>query len=231
MPTRTMRRTQTLFPLLEPRNVPKGVPSLRGLVGVEVGRRLAGTGAPHVHVEPLALRIVGGIPQVPLPEVAGPVANPLQRLGQGGFLEGKLVHVLGWQKLPSLAPPDPVGDVQAGRVPTGEEAGPGGGADGAGRVGLGEPHPRRGQSVDMGRQVEGTPIGAQVPPSQVVDEEEDEVRRSLGDRGVTPLSRATSQAQGGKGDPHRTRSEESEEFPAFEGCHAGPPGAGSLPKR
>ena len=65
------------------------------------------------------------------------------------------------------------GHPMPGGVLTGQDAGPGRGADRA-RVGIGKPHPPFGEALDVGRFVEGRlAVEGGVRPAQVVGQYED----------------------------------------------------------
>ena len=58
---------------------------------------------------------------------------------------------------------------------SGHDTGPGGRANRTGCVSIGESHPRGRQLVDVWRFVKSAPIGPDISPTHVVDEEEYEV--------------------------------------------------------
>ena len=133
-----------------------------------------------VDVEAVLVRPVGPAAEVPLADVPGLVAAALQRGGQGGLFQRQVVDVgrvdqaaAAGMEVP--APGDPVGHADVGGVLAGEDARPGRAADGAGGIGVGEPHAALGQAVEVGRLVEAAPLAAEVPPAHIIDENEDNV--------------------------------------------------------
>ena len=80
-----------------------------------------------------------------------------------------------------LATGDPIGELETGGVLAGEQRGAGGGADGAGGVGLGEAEAIAGERVEMRRFVIRMTGAAEVAPAEIVDEDEDNA--SLGRSG------------------------------------------------
>src|SRR5687768_13240817 len=80
----------------------------------------------------------------------------------------------------SLMAGNPVGDVQASRVFARHDGCPRGRADRAGRVAAGETHSASRKTVNVGRFVERAAVTAQIGPTHVIDEEENDVRGPIG---------------------------------------------------
>ena len=107
------------------------------------------------------------------------VTVALERFGERHFLVRKVGAISGSDEriaggLDGL-PGNPIGDVHPHRMAAGQNTRARGAANGTRRVTLREPHPARGEPVDVGRLVKLAAIGANVRPAHVVDEEEDEV--------------------------------------------------------
>ena len=135
-----------------------------------------------IDVEALVLGPVSLVAEVPLAGKESLVVMTLQFLGNGHFLMGQIVAVLGMKKFISVViglPGYPVGDVDANGMSSGHDAGPGGRAYRTSRITIGELHPGGSQLVDVRRFVKGAAIGPYVRPSHVVYEKEDEVRGFL----------------------------------------------------
>ena len=171
-----VRQVFALRASLQTGHIPERVAPFRSFIGMEVRCGLTGSGPAHVQIEPLPLGEVGSAPQVPLPEVPGRVPRLLQGLRQRELPRSQMVHVIRREKISPLPSPDPIGDVQAGRVFAGEEAGPSRRTYGAGGISLREAHPGGCQLIDIRCEVERTAERTQVTPPQVVNKEEDEVR-------------------------------------------------------
>ena len=133
--------------------------------------------ASFIDVESLFLRVVSDVAQMPFSEETRGVAGLFQRFGDGNLFERKLVEVCRSYKSAVfwVVSGDPIGDVQPGRILARHDAGPCGGADGAGCVGVGEAHAFGGQFVNVWCFVESASVAAKVGPAQVVDEEKDEI--------------------------------------------------------
>ncbi len=126
------------------RQVRKRRPLVLGGIRIEVMGRVAEVAAAGVEVEPLALGepLLG--PEVPFADEAGGVPARLEHLGDGHLVELHPARVVGGHELaprpadvlrpaadlllgPRLAGqrPNPVGDADAGRIPAGQDRGPG----------------------------------------------------------------------------------------------------------
>ena len=73
---------------------------------------------------------------------------------------------------------DMAGEAGSKRVAPRHQAGAAGRADGSVGIGLGEPHPPAGQGVDVGGLVKGASLDSQIHPAHIVDEDENNVRRT-----------------------------------------------------
>ena len=71
---------------------------------------------------------------------------------------------------------NPIGDVQPSRILAGHQRGPRRRANGARRVIGREPHAVAGQPVDVRRLVEIAAVAAEVGPTQIVGDDENDVR-------------------------------------------------------
>ena len=152
--------------------VRREVAAARGRAG-EVGR---------LHVEALVEGSCFVAAEVPLAEDRRAVAVFLEGFGERHFLQRQGRQLLGAQQpfegmLPSAR--QPVRQAQPCRVLAGQQRGPRGRTDVRRRVRIGEAHALLGEGVDVGRVVERAAEDADVTPSHVVDQEEDDVRRSL----------------------------------------------------
>ena len=78
---------------------------------------------------------------------------------------------------PLQAHPDP----DVARVLPEHESGPGGGADRASGVVLGEPHPLRRHAIEARRRDLSLAVASEIGPAQVIGHDENEVRASRGD--------------------------------------------------
>ena len=155
--------------------------------GVVTGRLSAGVAA-DVEVEAVLLGIVSLVAllecrsEVPLADARGRVAGGFELFGQGDLLEGQELLPIGDLQfgLGAAVAGDPVREVQAGGIFAGQQGGPGGGADRAGRVAVGEADAILGQLVDVRRLVELASIAGEIGLSHVVDQDYDDVGRGGG---------------------------------------------------
>ena len=121
--------------------------------------------------------------QVPLPGKKSFIPTGPHCFGERLIIRGQPGAIVGWQHavVPIPSGPgrrtDPIGDADARRVLPQHDTRPGGAADLAGRVSLGEAHPARGELVDMRRFVEGAPLDADILHSQVIHQKEENVKR------------------------------------------------------
>ena len=83
-------------------------------------------------------------------------------------------------RIVAIVPCDPVGEMKSRRVTATENGGTAGRANRAGGVAIGEAHAVLGKLVDLGCLVECGTVTAEIPPTQVIDEEENEVGFFLG---------------------------------------------------
>ena len=127
------------------------------------GPSLSGDGHPPVETGP-GSRIV---PHVPLAEVGRLVAVTLK-----GPREGP-------EPVAGPVPCHVVDDAVAGGVLPGEDAGPVGRTERHRVEGMREHHPFAGELVDMGRFEKGMPGDPQLIPSQVVDDQDDDIGTTL----------------------------------------------------
>jgi len=139
--------------------------------------------AADVDVETVVFRVVAFAAEMPFADMPGTVAALLQCPRQCKFRGRQFLAVGGVdeaaaQRMHPSDGVDPVGDADARRVAARQDAGAGGGADGAGGVGLGEPHALRGQSVEGRGFVEVAAGAAEIPPAEVIDQNEENVGRS-----------------------------------------------------
>jgi hypothetical protein len=189
--------------LVQVGHIPVDTGGISAPIGPPVGSGMPGRVSGHVDLEALVLGEETGPPQVPLAHEAGGVAGLVEGLGQGDLGERELLHILGRQQHPPVGAADPVGDPQPGGVLAGHDAGPGRGADGAGRIGVGEAHPGGGQTVDIRGPVEGTAVDPGIAPAQVVDQDEEDVGGTPvpGTSGQRPGQGAGGQDGGGTAQP------------------------------
>jgi len=143
-----------------------------------------------VDVEPLIFGIKPGTAEMPFAGEVRLVAVVAQNLRECDFLEREMFEIRrgkeGFVARPmlfnvfGLRRAKPVRCAEAGGVASGEDAGAGGAADGAGGVGLGEADALGGEAIEVGRVVKRAAVAAEVPPAEVVREDEDDVRAVLG---------------------------------------------------
>ena len=105
------------------------------------------------------------------------VAGGLEDLGEGGLLKRQELGPGRQEQLRIVGQGagNPVGDVQAGGIFSGEERGARGRADGAGGVILGELHAVARELVDGGRFVDVAAEAGEIRSAEVVGENEDDV--------------------------------------------------------
>jgi hypothetical protein len=141
-----------------------------------------------------------GESQVPLAEMPGGIPGVAQGFGEGVFVGIEITETLrrddrpvgrsrrritGSLRRKRRLMPGGRGQAEPGRILPGEDAGAGRRTEGVRRVGVGEPHAARGQTVDVGRFVVAAAVNPTVHPAHVVYEEQDDVGavRGGGDRG------------------------------------------------
>ena len=120
--------------------------------------------------------------EVPFSEKGSGVVGGFERFRK----EDALVINLGFplrnveNRIVAIVPCDPVGEMKSRRVTATENGGAAGRANRAGGVAIGEAHAVFGELVDLGCLVECGTVTAEIPPTQVIDEEENEVGFFLG---------------------------------------------------
>ena len=195
----------------EERLVPVELNELQRLVGEALDLLVAvGPAAGAGDVEALLVRAEQLPPaQVPLAEASRDVAGRLERLGDGRLLQGELVVDLGDAELRPRPPVagDEVRHADAGGVLARQDARPCRRADGAGGVGVGEPHALPGEPVDDRREVVRAAVAAQVRPAHVVDQDEDEVELP-----VAPRRTRRRRAAKHRGRPHQRQPSRPQEL-------------------
>ena len=133
---------------------------------------------------------MGILAQMPLPDVGRPIAVLFQRLGERDFLERQVLvnlRILQLLKREFTTTGQPVGEVQPSRILAGHDARASWRAHMAGGISLSEPHSLPRQPVNVWRLVKAAPEAAHIPPTEVIDEKENDVRR--------PISRASSRGE------------------------------------
>ncbi len=144
-----------------------------------------------------------GAAEVPLADVGRGVAGRVERLGERFLLERQLLadhrprELLRGEVGPAR---EPVGQVEARRMPAGHERGPGRRADGTGRIRLREPASSGGELVEVRGPVEPAPVAAEIGPAQVVGHDQDHVGTLLA--GVGRERRGKPQADDQDSSPH-----------------------------
>ena len=148
-------------------------------IRAEVGWRRALFAAAEVEVEALVFGpMLGRIAEVPFSEECRFVAAVPQCLGKGEFPGGqKRLNRGALQCLVRLvlAPWQPVRDAQAGWIFSGQDAGACWRADRRGGIGIGEAHALLSQVVKVRGLVKCAPVAAEVRPSEIIGEDEDDV--------------------------------------------------------
>ena len=136
--------------------------------------------AADVDLEAVVFGQVSRAAQMPLADVPGLVATPVERPRQRVFLLRQMLEIghvddpaAGRVQVPVRV--DPVGDADRGWVLAGEDAGAGRRTDRAGGVGVAKAHALCGQPVDIGRLVKGAAVADQIPPTHIVDENKDDI--------------------------------------------------------
>jgi hypothetical protein len=120
--------------------------------------------------------------EMPLAEVGGGVPFFAQEIGDrdggGGQLFGPA-----WDPkfgFGALVASDPIGEVEASGVLAGEKGGAGGRADRASGIGLGKFHAIAGELINMGSLVKRRAVAGEVGGTEVIDEHDQVIERSLG---------------------------------------------------
>ena len=137
--------------------------------------------AAFVDLEPMMLGLRGIAPEVPLAGEEGAVAALLQGFSHGGGLSRKIVSIFRREDAVVALPvgaggcPNPIGDANSGRVLPAHDGSAGGRANLAGRIAIGEAHPRLGKSIDMGSLVKGGALDGEVFDAKVIGENKNDV--------------------------------------------------------
>ena len=162
--------------------------SIRHLWVSEGRKESSGRAAPvvpaDVAVETVVFRERSLATKMPLPCEEGPVATLFERLGKAGIFMRKVPDVFRWQDLVVSLPvepgssPDPVGDSVTGGVFPGHNAGAGGRADLAGGVAMSEADAFFRDTIDVRRLVVGAAFNGEVPDSQVIGEDKENIGSS-----------------------------------------------------
>ena len=119
--------------------------------------------------------------QVPLANVQRGIAGFLQAIDNRQLGQRQRLTELRWAQLRVVVVPGDVGEVQPRRIAAGQEAGPGGCADGGCRIGLREAHAPSGQTIQVRGFVEVAGVGAKVAsghvrPARIVGQDDQDVR-------------------------------------------------------
>ena len=145
--------------------------------------------AAFVDLESMMLGLRGISSEMPLAGEEGAVAALLEGLGHGGGVSRKVVSVFRREHAVVALPlraggcPNPIGDANAGRVLPAHDGSAGGRANLAGRVAIGEAHPRLGKSIDVGSLVKGGALDGEVVDAKIIGENENDVGLSQRDEG------------------------------------------------
>ncbi len=128
-------------------------------------------------------------PQVPFAGKESLVAGITQCFREREFLLAQIALVIGRQMtvMPSRPPPvlagsiaDPRRDAVFRGILAGQNARPRRATNLAGRVPASELHPRGGDAVDLGTLVVRGPFVAQIPPSQIIGQDENDIGFLIG---------------------------------------------------
>jgi len=120
--------------------------------------------------------------EVPFAEIAGRIAGGAERFAHRHLGERQTERVRRPEERKACGPfrcggLDHELETKARRGAAGEQRGPGSGTDRRGRVALRETRPLAGETVQMGRVVPRIAIAAEIPPAEVIGEDEQHVRR------------------------------------------------------
>ncbi len=131
-----------------------------------------------VDVIALRLRKEGLLAQMPLADERRLVARRLEHLAERDFLERKLIDVFSSRTDDFLSCRSPfrkfVRFNRAG-IATRLQAGSRGRADRVRSVVLREPHAGLGEPIDVRRLIETAPVATEIPLTEIVDDDEDDV--------------------------------------------------------
>ena len=154
----------------------RSVVQIRHVVRAEIAvLRHTPAASGDVHVEAVPVWRGRAVTQMPLSHVPRLVAAIPERPGERILTLWQGMEVRDVGQPPYRVPGDILGHPNAGGVLAAHDAGPGGRADGAGRVRRGEAHALIGERVEIRGLVEVRPVTGQVPPPQIVDEYEDDI--------------------------------------------------------
>ena len=137
--------------------------------------------------------------EMPLADIGGAVTGLTKRFGERELLEGQTSQEASGAELGFGIPTaggKPVGEQQARGILAGKDGGARGRTEGAGGVSIGEAHAIAGELVDMRGLIVRTPVGADVAPADIVDQEEHDVEFVGGRRrrgGAKPGGRSEEQ--------------------------------------
>ena len=163
---------------------------LRVFVGREKApRRRAAMMAAFIDLESMMLGLRSIASEMPLAGEEGAVAAFLEGFGHGGGLSRKVVSVFRREDAVVALPlrargcPNPIRNANAGRVLPAHDGSARGRANLAGRIAIGEAHPRLGKSIDVGSLVKGRALDGEVFDAKVIGENEYDVGFSQRDEG------------------------------------------------
>lgn len=156
-------------PVLESRDVPGTEKAIEGVAPLTPG---------DIFVEPVVCGegIFRLAPEVPLAEMPGVVPCLAQRPRKGCQVVRQVHGVFWFEEVAPIAPGNEVRDADPRRVLPGHHTRPRGRADRTGGVGVGEARPFACKPIQVRRLVEWTAVTAEVPPTQVVGQDTDNVR-------------------------------------------------------
>ena len=120
--------------------------------------------------------------EVPLAEIAGRIAGGAERFAHRHLGEWQTERVRRPEERKARGPLRRGGldhelEAEARRGTAGEQRGPGGGTDRRGRVSLGETRARARETVEVRGVVPGIAAAAEIPPAEVIGEDEQHVGR------------------------------------------------------